>query len=66
MTIFMNEQDVEFCVNAIKLIKDNNATFIKKDTSITNGKCIEVYTNQYNEVIVKFDEDDCIKETKDK
>ena len=61
MTIFMNEQDVDFCVNAIKLIKDSDATFIKKDTSVMNDKCIDIYKNQDEEVVIKFTEQDCIK-----
>lgn len=61
MTIFTNEQDIEFCVNAIKLIKDSNATFIKKDISSINDKCIDVYKNQDDKVVVKFKEQDCVK-----
>jgi hypothetical protein len=62
MTIFMNEQDIEFCVNAMKLIKDSNATFIKKDTSVIDDHCIDVYKNQDDKVVIKFTEQDCIKE----
>lgn len=62
MTVFiMNEQDIDFCVNAIKLIKDSNATFIKKDTSIINNKCIELYKTSTNEIVVKLNEDDYIQ-----
>jgi hypothetical protein len=61
MTVIVNEQDIEFCVDAIKLIKDNNATFIKKDTSTINDKCIDIYKNCDDEVIIKIKEIDLIK-----
>lgn len=61
MTVIVNEQDIAFCVDAIKLIKKNNATFIKKDTIDINDKCIDVYTNMDDEVIIKIKEIDLIK-----
>lgn len=61
MTVLMNEQDIEFCVDAIQLVKDRNATFIKKDTSTINDKCIDVYKNMDDEVIIKIKEIDLIK-----
>lgn len=61
MTVIVNEQDIDFCVDAIKLIKDNNATFIKKDTSTINDKCIDIYKNMDDEVVIKIKEIDCIK-----
>ena len=56
MTVIVNEQDIEFCVDAIKLIKDNNATYIKKDTSNINDKCIDIYKNMDDEVVIKIKE----------
>lgn len=61
MTVIVNEQDIAFCVDAIKLIKENNATFIKKDTIDINDKCIDVYTNMDDEVIIKIKEIEPIK-----
>lgn len=61
MTVLMNEQDIEFCVDAIQLIKDRNATFIKKDTSNINDKCIDVYKNIDDEIVIKVKEIDLIK-----
>lgn len=65
MTVFMDERDIRFCVDAIKLIKDSNATFIKKDTSITNDKYIELYKDSVDEIVVKVNEMDYIKESSD-
>lgn len=65
MTVFMDERDIRFCVDAIKLIKDSNATFIKKDTSITNDKCIELYKDSVDEIVVKVNEMDYIEESSD-
>ena len=62
MTIIVNEQDIEFCVDAIKLIKDRNATFAKKDTSVTNDKRISIYKNYDDEVVIKFEELSYVKE----
>lgn len=56
MAFFANEQDIKFCVDAIDLIKNSNATFVKKDTSTINDQSIEVYKNSDNEVVVKFKE----------
>lgn len=61
MTVIVSEQDIDFCVDAIKLIKDNNATFIKKDTSTINDKCIDIYKNCDDEVVIKIKEIDLIK-----
>lgn len=62
MTVFMNEQEIDFCVDAIKLIKDSNATFIKKDTSVINDKCIELYKDSTDKIVVKIDETDYSEE----
>lgn len=61
MTVIVNEQDIDFCVDAIKLIKENNATFVKKDTSTINDKCIDIYKNMDDEVVIKIKEIDLIK-----
>lgn len=62
MTVFMNEQDIEFCIKSVNLIKDADATFISRDTSIANGKKIDVYKNQDEKIVMKLTEQDCIKE----
>ena len=62
MVFMMNEQDVGFCVNAIKLIKDNGATFVRKDTSAVNDRWIDVCKNQDGEAVIKLTEADCVKE----
>lgn len=61
MTVIVNEQDIDFCVDAIKLIKENNATFVKKNTSTINDKCIDIYKNCDDEVVIKIKEIDLIK-----
>ena len=61
MTVLMNEQDIAFCVDAIKLIKDSNATYIKKDTTVINDKCIEIFKNNDDEIVIKFKEKDYVK-----
>lgn len=58
----MNERDIEFCVDAIKLIKERNATFVRKDTSSINDKCIDIYENSDNEIVIKVKETDLIKD----
>ena len=60
MTVLMNEQDITFCVDAIKLFKDSNATYIKKDTTVINDKCIEIYKYD-DEIVIKFKEIDYVK-----
>ena len=52
--MFVNEKDIEFCVNAIKLIKENGATYIKKDN---DDLYIEICLNPNDEVVIAFNED---------
>lgn len=61
MTIIVNEEDIAFCVDAIKLIKDNNATYVKKDTSAINDKCVDIFKNSDDELVIKFKEKDYVK-----
>lgn len=54
MIIYVDEKDIEFCSNAIKLIKENGATDIKKDKSDVDGSSIVVYPNAEGKIIIGF------------
>ena len=60
MNAFMNEKDFDFCVNAIKMIKENNASYVKGDPSISNDG-VEVYKNQDDKIMVKIQVEDKVK-----
>lgn len=43
MTLYLNEEDVEFLVGAIKLIKENGASNVEKDSGTISGVKLSVY-----------------------